>query len=256
MKSNLELVAFCKKHLGAPYWYGTFGLVGTEKILQEKARQYPKYMTPKRVAYARQHHIGKRTFDCVGLIKGFIWWNNSKNSPIYNGNQDVSAGGMRERCKQHGPMSTLPEIPGTLVFIGGRHVGVYIGNGKVIEAKGFDYGCVMTDVHKGQWDSWGMCPYIKYVPSPGDIPITKTPVKPPVVKPPEKPVFKPFMVTPKAVWLNIRVTPNGASTGKRFVFKDMSQVKAIKKDAQGREWYHISTKTGIGWVAGWLCRKL
>jgi len=36
----------------------------------------------------------------------------------------------------------------------------------------------------------------------------------------------------------------------------MSQVKAVKKDNKGRDWYHISTKTGIGYVAGWLCRKI
>ena len=68
--------------------------------------------------------------------------------------------------------------------------------------------------------------------------------------------FKPFMVTPTRPYLTIRETPNGADTGNKLSFKSIVQVKLVKHDAQGRDWYHISTKTGIGYVAGWLCKKL
>ena len=68
--------------------------------------------------------------------------------------------------------------------------------------------------------------------------------------------FKPFMVTPTRPYLTIRETPNGADTGNKLSFKSIVQVKLVKHDAQGRDWYHISTKTGIGYVAGWLCRKI
>jgi len=34
------------------------------------------------------------------------------------------------------------------------HVGIYLGNGKVIEAKGADYGVVETDLSKGTLTNW------------------------------------------------------------------------------------------------------
>ena len=68
--------------------------------------------------------------------------------------------------------------------------------------------------------------------------------------------FKSFAVTPKAVWLNMRENPNGKETGKRFNFKEISDVKKISLDAQKREWFFVVGKSGQGYVAGWLCRKI
>lgn len=44
------------------------------------------------------------------------------------------------------------------------HVGVYIGNGKVVEARGHDYGVVETNLVDRGWTQWGKCPYIEYNP--------------------------------------------------------------------------------------------
>ena len=62
----------------------------------------------------------------------------------------------------------MPEKPGVLVFIHsaktGRmeHVGVYIGGGKVIEARGHAFGVVQTVLRGRGWTQWGVCPYITY----------------------------------------------------------------------------------------------
>ena len=62
----------------------------------------------------------------------------------------------------------MPEKPGVLVFIHsaktGRmeHVGVYIGGGQVIEARGHAYGVVQTALRGRGWTHWGVCPYILY----------------------------------------------------------------------------------------------
>ena len=62
---------------------------------------------------------------------------------------------------ERGRIYTLPEIPGILVFMPG-HVGIYIGGGRVIVARGFNYGVVETDIKDRPWESWGKCPWIKY----------------------------------------------------------------------------------------------
>ena len=43
-----------------------------------------------------------------------------------------------------GTMDTLPEIPGIALRFDG-HVGVYIGGGYAVEARGFNYGCVKNE---------------------------------------------------------------------------------------------------------------
>lgn len=158
-KTNLGLVEWCKKYLGHPYWYGTFGQVGTETLLQQKAKQYPSHYGHSRMSKYRSQ-IGRQVFDCVGLIKGYIWDDNGKIK--YNLNQDKSANGMLAACKEKGKINTIPDIPGVLVFMPG-HVGVYIGNGEVIEARGFAYGVVKTKLSGRGWKNWGKCPYIDYV---------------------------------------------------------------------------------------------
>ena len=48
----------------------------------------------------------------------------------------------------------MPDVPGVLVFMPG-HVGIYIGNGKVIEARGHAYGVVETNLVGRGWKEWG-----------------------------------------------------------------------------------------------------
>ena len=160
MKSNTGLVEYAKKQLGKPYWYGTFGNTATKSLLASKTKQYPGHYTDARMSKYNSQ-IGERVHDCVGLIKGYLWSDTATATPKYNSSQDVSANGMRGKCKEQGKISTIPEIPGVLVFFSG-HVGVYIGDGYVIEAKGFNYGVVKTRLKDGNWTHWGKCPFITY----------------------------------------------------------------------------------------------
>ena len=81
--------------------------------------------------------------------------------PVYNAEQDKSANGMHTACKTKGEMATMPDVPGVLVFYN-NHVGVYIGGGEVIEARGRRYGVVKTNLNARPWTGWGYCPYITY----------------------------------------------------------------------------------------------
>lgn len=163
-KTNTGLVEYAKAQLGKPYWYATFGNTATVELLNYKTKQYPVMWNFTRISTAKSKHIGKRVHDCVGLIKGYLWSDSATAKPVYNSAQDVSANGMYSKCKEKGKLNTMPEIPGVLVFMDG-HVGVYIGGGYVIEARGFEYGVVKTKLKNRPWVNWGKCPYITYTSS-------------------------------------------------------------------------------------------
>lgn len=106
-----------------------------------------------------KYQFGKRVHDCVGLIKGYLWNNDGKLT--YNAAQDKDVSGMLANCNEIGDIKNIPEIPGILVFMRG-HVGVYIGNGKVIEARGHSYGVVETFLNNRPWTHYGKLDWIEY----------------------------------------------------------------------------------------------
>lgn len=53
---------------------GTYGSVLDEALLTSKMAQYPDEVGGKE-DFIRQNWLGGRTADCVGLIKGYGWYN-------------------------------------------------------------------------------------------------------------------------------------------------------------------------------------
>lgn len=159
-KTNKGLVEYATAQLGNPYIYGTYGQILTEKILSEKSKQYPIQLDAYRVAVAKNKYIGKRCHDCIGLIKGFLWCQDANSVPKYKPSQDWNTEETYRRATESGSINTIPDIPGICVrYIG--HVGVYIGNCEVIEAKGFNYGVVKSKLD-GRWTDWYKHPLIEY----------------------------------------------------------------------------------------------
>ena len=155
-KTAKGLVEYALAQLGRPYWYGTFGQAASKELCDQKKNQYPKQYTWDYDGTTAKVH------DCVGLIKGYLWGNGPEDvNPVYDPAQDLSANMMRSACKTKGEMATMPEIPGLLVFFD-KHVGVYIGNGEVIEARSRKYGVYKSKLADRPWTSWGYCPYITY----------------------------------------------------------------------------------------------
>jgi uncharacterized protein YycO len=75
---------------------------------------------------------------------------------------DVGADQMYNNATVKGDISTIPDIPGLAVWHEG-HIGVYIGNGEVIEAMGTKYGVVKTKLADRSWTAWLEVPYISYI---------------------------------------------------------------------------------------------
>ena len=156
------LAAYAIAQLGKPYWYGTFGQAASKSLYDQKKNQYPDYYE---WAYAGET---AKVHDCVGLIKGYIWCDSAEDTtPVYAPAQDLSANGMRDACTTTGGIASIPEVPGVLVFMN-HHVGVYIGGGYVVEARGHAYGVVKTKLSARAWTTWGYCPYVTYEESKGE----------------------------------------------------------------------------------------
>lgn len=161
-KTATGLVAWAKTKIGCPYWYGTFGQTATADLLEQKIKQYKGYYTSARIARCKGQYK-KQVFDCVGLIKGYMWYNAQTQKIIYNPSEDLSADGMLLKAKEKGSIGSMPDIPGLLVHMSG-HVGVYIGNGQVIEATvgNGDYAVKRSELKGRGWTKWSKCPFISY----------------------------------------------------------------------------------------------
>lgn len=136
----------------------------TESLLNSKKAQYPSHYTSDRMPkYRRDIENGEWAADCIGLAKGYMWWDDELGRTRYgtNGCPDKSANGMKDYASVGGDISTLPETPGMMLWKDG-HVGIYVGDGWAVEARGFDYGIVRTRVSERGWRRWFELPGCKY----------------------------------------------------------------------------------------------
>ena len=163
-KNNLDLVEWAKQAQshGWGYVWGSYGEVLTQKTLNSKAKQYPDEVGSK-ADFIKTHWLGRRTADCIGLIKGYGWLDAETEEIVYNTNgmPDITANEMYHAASVSGTIDTIPEMPGLAVWHDG-HIGVYIGNGEVVEAMGTRYGVVKTKLEGARWTHWLKIPYISY----------------------------------------------------------------------------------------------
>jgi hypothetical protein len=164
MLTNKGLVEFAKKALAEKWGYvwGTFGLTLTKTLLQQKLNQYPKEVGQYK-DFIMANWLNRKTADCIGLIKGY-YWSKEDGKILYNPATDVNANQMFNLATAKGTIDTMPEIPGICVYKQG-HIGVYIGNGQIIEARGTKEGVIQTPLkgtNSAGWTHWLKCPYIEY----------------------------------------------------------------------------------------------
>ena len=145
------------------YIWGTAG----EKWTAEKQKELEKTTDANR-AQGRQYGskwIGHRVADCSGL---FSWAFRQLGGTIYHGSDTM----YRKYCVNKGELSKGKRTdrgtlkPGTAVFVWNgssySHVGLYAGNGIVIEAMSTLKGVTTTKVTAGKWTHWGEVTGVDY----------------------------------------------------------------------------------------------
>ena len=147
---------------GWGYVWGTYGSVLTDSLFAYKLEQYPDGVG-NYADFIRANWLGGRTTDCVGLIKGYGWLNPDTMTIEYgtNGMPDLGANQMYYNASVSGTIDTMPDIPGLAVWHDG-HIGVYIGDGYVIEAMNTKKGVVKTKLEGRGWTHWLQIEYINY----------------------------------------------------------------------------------------------
>lgn len=143
------------------YVMGCFGIPMTSanKIRYTNNHEYNRRAT--RSAMIKSASTDTIGFDCSGLIKGILWGFNTPSGVKYasNGVPDINADTMIKVCKDVSTDFSTIEI-GEAVWIPG-HIGVYIGDGKVIECTPqWQNGVQITT--KRKWQKHGKLPYITY----------------------------------------------------------------------------------------------
>lgn len=166
----MGLVRFCINKVGIPYVMGTNGRTFTKAMYNDLVRRNPSGWFTATRQPAVKGYIGRQTTDCHGLVEWFI---REQSGVAY----DTTADSAYSAATAKGVIGTIPELPGVCVRYKG-HVGIYIGGGYVVEARGFDYGVCITALKARPWTHWYKHPRIKYtrtvLPAPSPAKVGKT----------------------------------------------------------------------------------
>ena len=229
-KTNSGLVEYVKAKVGCYYWYGTFGQLSSQKgLLAQKRKQYPAYY--KATDFEDQVKNPKQVFDCAGLIKAYNWTTSLDDvKPKYDSKTDYGATAFYKNCTKKGTIKNFDKVAGRLVFKGTpskmTHVGVYIGDNKIVEAKGHKYGVIISELD-GTWSHWGQSNLFEDDTSTA----TPAPVQPekPVTPPTPAPAEKVYTVRVNTV-LNVR---SGAGLNYKVVGKLKNGTKVTVYERSG-----------------------
>lgn len=150
------------------YVMGCFGSPMTKSNKERYKTNHSYNKNPKRQAMIDRCDDNTFGFDCVNLIKGVLWgWTGDKTKSYggakycSNGVPDVGADKMISLCKNVSTDFSKINI-GEVVWMSG-HIGVYVGDNKVIECSPAFKNCVqITALNQRKWLKHGYLPYIDY----------------------------------------------------------------------------------------------
>ena len=120
-----------------------------------------------RAALIGDKWIGHKVADCSGLFK---WALNCYHISIAHGSNTI----YRSYCKDKGKLQNGRRLdgktllPGTAVFVyderrdNYKHIGLYIGGSKVIEASSTDSGVIFSNITATKWTHWGELKAVNY----------------------------------------------------------------------------------------------
>lgn len=170
-KTNIGLVNFAWNAFDcrSGYVFGAVGQAINTPFLQQQQRRFVgnerANLTKSEVDSIFINFGGRPGFDCIGLIKAYSWMNES-TAGISQNNQnampDCNANGLYNIAAVKGDIAAMPDTPGLAVQKDG-HVGIYIGGGEVIEARGNQLGVAKTKLQGRGWKHYVQVPTLTYV---------------------------------------------------------------------------------------------
>lgn len=159
------------QRVGDPYVYGGTGKTCTPAYRRARMAQYPEYADKIRANCPRlkgsavscvnckwadpETGTGKECYDCAQLALACMA---AAGIPLVSG---ANPQWLKTNFSEKGEISALPKEKVCLVFrrdSDGRmhHVGVYMGDGTVVHAKGHAYGVVHTALEDDRWTHYGV----------------------------------------------------------------------------------------------------
>ena len=227
------------------YIYGYAGTMWTAALQDQIEKTTDENRQASR-QYGSQW-IGRMVTDCSGLIRWAL--KQFGLEIVHHARYQYT-----NACKNRGTLVNgqrsdgQPIVPGTAVFLKGdkahiHHVGVYVGQGICVEAKGARYGVVTS--HLDHWDHWGELKAVDY---------TGAEALEGAIEIPERGEGgggEPVSAWPLAVvnnpgsWLNLRKGPS--STSERLAkIPRGSTVEVLTQDG---DWWQVRYAGRIGWAA-------
>jgi LysM repeat protein len=178
MFTNIGLVEYAKSKLSLPtiYMLSGFGRKLTSSQVSHRVNTMKCSHTIRNESRIRQG-VGNYCFDCVGLIKGYLW-EVEPGRVLYNqpSGSDQNVGMMYRSATEKGSIATMPDIKGLLVFTQDLgHVGIYVGkvngvNQYIESTPAWNAWGVTTSSdknhpqgHNRQWAFWGKYHLVEYL---------------------------------------------------------------------------------------------
>ena len=175
MMTDKEFIEAAYKALYSKTLYVN-GAWGAPATAYNKVR-YSNKQNSSRIYKIQNAPLGTYFFDCVCLVKSLLWgWRadpyDRNGGAVYasNGVPDIGEDSMIRMCT-YSSTDFAGIVPGAVVWLPG-HIGIYVGNGLVIEATAAWTGNVLMSccANVGRkagypsrtWTKWGMLPWIRY----------------------------------------------------------------------------------------------
>lgn len=222
------------------YIYGTAGRMWTEAL--QASWSQPGHKNYEQTKAHGAQWIGRMVTDCSGLLR---WALAQLGAEIIHQAryQYTDASRKKGRLINGKREDGKPILPGTAVFLQGKedhvhHVGVYVGHGICIEAKGTRWGVVMSEL--SHWDHWGELKAVDYT----DAEQLEYEPAPEVPQREEAAVKKAIVNNPQK-FLNVRARPDEKST---LVFRVEKGETVEVLNEEEAEWWQIRYGGRIGWA--------
>lgn len=155
-----DLVEHCMRFYneGWGYIYGASGQIWTQA--QQNAA------TDEQTKKYGQQWVGKHVIDCSGVwylamreLGSYMYHGSNTMWKSYTVNRGALKGGKRTDGKE---LKLATAIYTGNDTDGRNHVGIYVGNGKVLEAGGCQKGVILTPVTASKWTWWAEMKYVDY----------------------------------------------------------------------------------------------